>query len=365
MSKNPLVALADFNQSPWYDNINRSILSSGELATMIDQDGLKGLTSNPAIFEKAFSSSDIYDEDIIKLKADGVSDPKSLFYKIAIDDIRAAADLFRPIYDATNGHDGLVSLEISPSLAYDTKRSLDEARELFQQVDRPNLMIKIPATLEGLEAVETLTSEGININATLLFSVERYIEVAKAYIRGLQKRLDNGLPIDRIASVASFFVSRVDSAVDAILSEKSDDKSLLGKAAIANAKLAYQAYQELFDTNFSALTQAGGRPQRLLWASTGVKNPDYSATYYVDTLIGHNTVNTIPPVTYQAFKEHGVARNTLEEGVESAEQTIKQINELGIDLKAVTDQLEKDGVEIFATAFESLLNALENKAKAA
>ncbi len=370
---NPLVDLQNYGQSPWYDNIQRAMLRSGELERMIREDGLKGVTSNPTIFEKAINGSEDYDDALAHLlEQNPAQNSRDLFYSLAIEDIQQAADLLRPVYDKTGGCDGMISLEVSPDLAHDTASSVAEARRLAARVNRPNLMIKVPATREGLPAVTALIADGINVNVTLLFSVLRYEEVIEAYISGLEQALQNGKPLNRIASVASFFVSRVDALIDKLLDEKiktaiPEQQALLkeaqGKAAIANAKIAYQSYERLFATpRFAKLREAGAHAQRLLWASTGVKNPNYSDVLYIDTLIGPDTVNTIPPATYKAFKEHGKAASTLQEGVTDAHASIALLTKLGIDMDAVTQQLEDEGVESFINSFKTLLGAIEAKA---
>jgi transaldolase len=372
---NPLVDLQNYGQSPWYDNIQRAMLRSGELERMIREDGLKGVTSNPTIFEKAINGSKDYDDALAHLLAQNpAQSSRDLFYSLAIEDIQQAADLLRPVYDKTGGCDGMISLEVSPDLAHDTASSVAEARRLAARVNRPNLMIKVPATREGLPAVTALIADGINVNVTLLFSVLRYEEVIEAYISGLEQALQNGKPLNRIASVASFFVSRVDALVDKLLDEKiktatPEQQALLkeaqGKAAIANAKIAYQSYERLFATpRFAKLREAGAHAQRLLWASTGVKNANYSDVMYIDTLIGPDTVNTIPPATYKAFKEHGKTASTLQEGVADAHVSITLLTKLGIDMDAVTQQLEDEGVESFISSFKTLLGAIEAKAAA-
>lgn len=364
---NPLRRLQDFGQSIWYDNIERKILHSGELARLINEDGLRGITSNPTIFEKAITSSHDYDDSLAKwLYAATHQDNRSLFFNLAIEDIQGAADLLKPVYDATQGRDGYVSLEVSPDLAYDVEATVAEAERLHDRVNRPNLMIKVPATKKGVLAFENLVAKGINVNVTLLFSIERYKEVAEAYLAGLEARLRKGLAIDSIASVASFFVSRVDSAVDKLLEKAaaSDPAAtkLQGQIAIANAKLAYAWYQRVFNTpRFDKIRQAGASTQRLLWASTGTKNPDYSDVMYIDTLIGPDTVNTVPPATYAAYKDHGQPRISLTEGIEDAERQISTLKSFGIDLETVTKQLEDEGVQSFAKSFTNLLNAISAK----
>lgn len=364
MPTNPLRALLDEGQSVWYDNIYRAMIHSGELAKMIREDGLRGITSNPSIFEKAIAGSKDYDSAIQEeMKQNPGQETRDLFFTLAIADIQAAADLLLPTYRAAVGHDGLISLEVSPDLAYDTKATVEEAKKLWKRVNRPNLMIKVPATKEGVPAVEQLISEGININVTLLFGVPRYVEVARAFIAGLESRQKRGQPVDQVASVASFFVSRVDTAVDKILATKGEKaKSLIGKTAIANAKMAYAAYEELFNqARFHALKQGGARPQRLLWASTGTKSADYSDVLYLDELIGPNTVTTVPPATYLAFKDHGAVKATLKKGLDEARKHLAELPAFGVDLTKITAQLEDEGVKAFAKSFENLLTALGSK----
>ena len=363
---NPLKELLSAGQSVWYDNIERRLLSGGLLERMVAEDGLRGVTSNPAIFEKAINGSVDYDYSIRRLleKTPGIS-PRELFFELAIEDIRAAADTLRPVYDSSQGCDGMVSLEVSPDLAYKTGRTVEEARDLWKRVSRPNVMIKVPGTVEGVEAVEILTSEGININVTLLFSVDRYIDIAHAYIRGLQTRLEAGLSISHISSVASFFVSRVDSEIDRLLDESNNQlavDALRGKVAIANAKVAYGEFQKIFESGaFSSLKDAGAVPQRLLWASTGTKDPDYSDVLYVESLIGPHTVNTIPPSTYEAFRQHGTVSPTLAYGLPEARAQIEALAAFGIDLSGVTENLEIQGLDGFLQAFDALLAAIESK----
>lgn len=368
---NKLQQLQGLGQSIWYDNIQRSMLGAdGDLAQMIREDGLAGVTSNPTIFEKAIGGSNDYDASLRQLlQQNGQLNSRELFFSLAIEDIQQAADLLLPVYKQTGGHDGYVSLEVSPDLAYNTEGTIAEAKELAHRVNRPNLMIKVPATREGVPAVEALTAAGININATLLFSMERYAEVAQAYIRGLRQRQQQRLPVDRLASVASFFVSRVDALIDKLLDEKlaaggkPELKALKGQIAIANAKASYLVYQRLYGEEFADLANIGARPQRLLWASTGVKNPDYSDVLYIDKLIGRETVNTVPPATYKAFLDHGTPAITLEEGIKEAPALLAQLAQAGIDLGAATQQLEDEGVKSFDKSFQTLLAAIDSKAR--
>lgn len=373
MSKtNPLVELHRFGQSFWFDNIHRGALLSGELERLVREDGLRGLTSNPAIFEKAMSSPE-YAAGVAALVRCGF-DAKGIYEQLALRDIREAADVLLPVYRASEGRDGFVSLEVSPTLARDTQGTLAEARRLWAALGRENAMIKVPGTPEGVPAIETLLSEGINVNVTLLFSRAAYEEVADAYLRGLEARAKKGLDVSRVASVASFFVSRIDSSVDAQLekmlaaadnlTERFLLRGLLGKVAVANAKLAYQHYKELLASpRWKALVEKGARPQRLLWASTGTKNPRYSDCLYVDELVGVDTVNTMPPATVDAFRHHGRTRNALEEGIVEAKETLAVAEQVGISLDQVTGQLLEDGVVLFAQAFEKLLAAVAAKAE--
>ncbi len=372
MAKSRLHAVYELGQSVWYDNIQRGLIRSGDLQRLIDNDAVVGMTSNPTIFDKAISGSPDYDEQIRQLVTSGVTDPTQIFWTLAIDDIRAAADVLRPIYDATEGGDGFVSLEVSPLLANDTQGTIAEARRLFSTVNRPNLMVKIPATAEGMPAIEQMTYEGVNINVTLIFALEAYRQVTEAYIRGLERRQAEGKPVKGIASVASFFVSRVDTLadkqLDALASQTDDDArkaqiaALKGKAAIANAKLAYELYDQIFHGDrFAALRQAGAATQRCLWASTSTKNPAYRDVLYVEELIGPETVDTMPPATIVAFQDHGEVSRTVDSNVAAAHETMRQLAEVGIDMNAVTKQLELDGVKAFADSFDDLLKGTAAK----
>ena len=358
---NPLRLLSAAGQSVWYDNIQRSMLRDGTLARLIAEDDLRGITSNPTIFEKAIAGSADYDEALRQeLRRNPEQSSRELFFSLAIEDIRAAAEALRPTYEASAGVDGMVSLEVAPDLAHDLEGTVREARALVARLDLPNVMIKVPGTVTGLHAVERLIAAGINVNVTLLFSVERYVSVAEAYLRGLERRRALGLPLDRVASVASFFISRIDTLLDPLLAERQPE--LQGQIAIANAQLAYQEYQEIFGSaHFAALRAAGARPQRLLWASTSTKNPAYPDLLYVDRLIGPDTVNTMPPATYAAFRDHGTIAPTLEQDVETALARLAALPALGIDLGAITDQLEIDGINAFIHSFDTLLAALDAK----
>jgi transaldolase/glucose-6-phosphate isomerase len=371
--RNPLSQLIDYGQSFWLDFIRRGFIETGELKTMIDNDGLRGITSNPSIFEKAIAGSTDYRKQLDELRCEPGLQPQQMFERLAVKDIQAAADLLRPVYDSSGKGDGFISLEVSPGLANDTDGTVKEARELWKAVDRPNLMVKVPGTRAGVPAFETLISEGININVTLLFAVEAYENVAAAYIRGLEKRAGEGKPVDSIASVASFFVSRIDTAVDALLKQKAEAasgedrahiESLYGKTAIANAKRAYQRFKTAFSgSRWEALAQRGAKPQRVLWASTSTKNPAYRDVVYIEELIGPHTVNTMPPTTAEQFREHGRLRNALEEHPEAADALLAEISRIGIDLKEVTAKLTVDGVRQFTDAYDKMLEAIRESVK--
>jgi len=362
---NTLQEVQRLGQSIWYDNIRRGLIKSGELASLIDL-GVSGVTSNPTIFEKAIAGSTDYDETLLELAKSNMS-TQELFEAFAIEDIRAAADLLRPIYDRTGGDDGYASLEVSPTLAHDTEGTIAEAERLFAALDRPNVMVKVPATPEGIPAIRSLIGRGINVNVTLIFSRDAYRQVADAYIGGLEDLAKSGGDVSRVASVASFFVSRLDSAIDALLEESIRSghrnlEELLGKAAIANTKLAYRDFKALFgETRFAALQEKGARVQRPLWASTGTKNPVYSDVLYLDSLIGPDTVNTVPPATLTAFVDHGRAVNTLEQGVEAAQGAIRALAGAGINMDRVTDKLLTDGLKGFVESFGTLLANIEDK----
>lgn len=365
MKKTPINQLSELGQSFWYDNIHRAMLNNGELESMIKNDDLRGITSNPSIFEKAITSGKDYDDALARLahEQNGASN-RDYFYHLAVDDIRKAADALLGVYEKTDALDGYVSLEVSPDLANDTKASIEEGRNLFARIGKPNVMIKIPATKAGIPVIQQLIADGINVNATLLFSVERYVEVAKAYIEGLKQRQAKGLHIHNVASVASFFVSRVDSALDTLVAESpAKDKlsDLNGQLAIINAKRAYNEYKTLFNSGFSALRKAGARPQRLLWASTGTKNAAYIDVLYINELIGHDTVNTIPPATMLAFKDHGKASATLEKGLAEADVQWKRLIDAKLNINQAMEKLEIDGVSLFAKSFDNLLKAIGDK----
>lgn len=365
-----LHSLQSLGQAVWLDFISRELMASGELARRVGE-GLHGLTSNPAIFEKAVAQGGDYARQARELASQGL-DAKAIYERMAISDIRAAADALRTVYDSTRTADGYVSLEVSPTLAHDTAGTLEEARRLWREVDRPNLMIKVPGTAAGAPAIRDLIADGINVNVTLLFSQAAYREVAAAWLAGLQARHAQGKPVNRVASVASFFVSRIDTAVDAQLeakiktsdgAAKAELQGLRGKAAIANAKLAYRHYQDLISgAAWKSLAAAGAQPQRLLWASTSCKNPAYRDVIYVEELIGPDTVNTLPPATLDAFVDHGVSRVTITAGVEAATQDLALLSKHGISLDAVTAKLLDEGVKQFEEAFDKLLGAVKKQA---
>lgn len=364
MRDNPLITLGRLGQSPWYDFITRELLLSGKLATLIAEDGLRGMTSNPTIFEKAISGSEDYDEDIRRLIAMGQK-PGDIFDALSVVDVRTACDIFRPTYDGLDGADGLVSIEVNPELATDTEASIAEAARLWNAVDRPNVMVKIPGTAAGVPAIEASLAAGININVTLLFSVERYQAVIEAFLRGLEHRRAAGHPIDRLASVASFFVSRVDAKVDPLLDKAGDPGTLRGTIAIANAAMAYASFERSLATpRWQALAGAGARPQRPLWASTSTKDPRYPDTYYVEALVAPRTVNTLPPETFAAYRDHGRPEVRIEDGMAVAPERLKALAAARIDLAAVTRELEDDGVAKFAASYAAVLTTIESKADA-
>lgn len=368
---NPLLELSNYGQSIWYDNLNRELLATGRLQKMVDEDGVTGGTSNPTIFEKAVGGGDYYDEHLGEIVRDGVT-LEEVFDALTVADVGRSADVFRPVYDRTGAKDGYASLEVSPTIANNTDATIADAKRLFTALDRPNAMIKIPGTPEGIPAVEECLAAGLNINITLLFGVDNYEQVAWTYIKALERRAEKGEPVDRIASVASFFVSRVDSAVDSQLEsriesadgdlEKRRLQALMGKAGIANAKIAYQKYQEIFSSErWKALEAKGAHVQRPLWASTSTKNPEYRDVMYVEELIGPNTVNTLPQNTLDSFRDHGIVAETLTKDVEKAHAHIAELEKEGIDFKAVTDKLQIDGVKAFSDSFEAARKTVEEK----
>jgi transaldolase len=351
--------LASLGQAVWFDFIQRSLISSGDLQDLIDQ-GVRGVTSNPTIFEKAIAGSHDYDDALKRLAKAGKS-VDEIYEELVLRDIMLTADLFLSVYVRTRGLDGYVSLEVNPALAYDTDKTVQEAKRLFKTLGKPNVMIKVPATDAGIQAVEALIADGVNVNVTLLFSVNQYVKAAEAYLSGLEKYLATGGDIAKVASVASFFVSRVDTSVDAEL-ERLGNRNLLGKAAIANAKIAYARFKEIFSgQRWERLAGKGAHVQRVLWASTGTKNPGYPDTLYVDKLIGPHTVNTLPPITLGAFLDHGHIASSLDSRLEQAEEEINELMKLGVDLDVITGKLEEDGVRLFSRSFESLLNSIKNK----
>jgi transaldolase len=353
--------LARLGQSIWYDNLSRALLDSGGIQGLIDQ-GVRGITSNPTIFEKAITGGTAYDDAIRALGAQGYS-AQAIYEVLVVEDIRRAADLLRPLYTRTQGADGYVSLEVSPGLAHQTAATVNEARRLFTLLQRPNVMIKVPATPAGIPAVETLIAEGININITLIFSLAHYEAVARAHVSGLEQFCAARGDPAGVASVASFFVSRIDTAVDQALAA-ADNAALAGRTAIANAQVAYARRQEIYaTTRWQALARRGARPQRLLWASTGTKNRAYPDTLYVDALIGRETVNTVPPATLEAFMDHGTVAATLTADAVQAEQFLERLAQAGVDLAVITQTLQTEGVEAFAASYASLLAGLKEKAR--
>jgi transaldolase/glucose-6-phosphate isomerase len=367
---NPVKELLNYGQSMWLDYIRRDLITSGKLKTMIDEDGLRGMTSNPSIFEKAIAESSLYDDMLKSLASRSDLDATGRFELIAIRDIQDAADVLRPVYDESKSRDGYVSLEVSPLLALKTQETIEEARRLWKAVNRPNVMIKVPGTAEGLPAIRQLIGEGINVNVTLLFAQEVYEKVAEAHIAGLEDLAKRGGNLKKTAGVASFFISRIDSLVDSMINDKlkaATDaqqqallKGLLGKVAIANGKLTYLRYQRLFSgPRWQALAAQGAQTQRVLWASTSTKNPAYRDVMYVEELIGLDTVNTMPPATIDAFRDHGKLRNSLTEDVAGAQNVMDNLARTGISIKEVTTKLTDDGVKLFADAFHKLLAAVE------
>jgi len=366
MNNNPLKKLENMGQSIWLDYIRRDLITNGELKKLIDEDGLRGMTSNPAIFEKAIAESNLYDAEIRKMALNG-KDVNTIYEAITQQDVQSAADVFRPLYERTAGKDGYVSLEVNPNLAHDTTNTIAEGRRLWAALNRPNVLIKVPATTEGLPAIRQLISEGINVNVTLLFALPRYREVTEAFIAGITDRINQGKSIKNIASVASFFLSRIDAVIDPkeadfIASEGEQAHfatKIRGQVAISSAKIAYKIYNEVFDND--QFRKLGASPQRLLWASTSPKDPKYSDVKYIEALIGPNTVNTIPLPTLEAYRDHGDPANRLEVDVEQASWVLSELSEIGIDLNSITEELENDGVTKFIEAFDKLTYALSKK----
>ncbi len=366
----PAIAVRELGQSIWVDNIHRGQLQSGEFQKLVDEEGVTGVTSNPTIFEKAIGGGSDYDEELSTLARQDM-DTSAVFDRLAYADLSRAADVLRPYYDKVGGNDGFVSWEVSPEIAGDTAKTMEDARRLWGLLNRPNVMIKIPATREGLTAIEMCLYEGINVNITLLFAVDRYEQVMEAYMAALERRVAEGKPIDRLRSVASFFVSRLDTLVDKTLNarmagatpeEQARLSALRSRVAIANAKVAYARFKDVFSSpRWQALESHGAAVQRPLWASTSTKDPSLPDTYYVDALIGPHTVNTLPPATLVAFNEHGTVAPTLEQGLEEAQQTLSRLAAVGIDIGALTDQLEREGVASFSDSFASLRKGIEDK----
>ena len=361
MGDSRLHRLADYGQSVWIDFLSRDLLRSGELERRMRDDAVVGVTSNPTIFQKAISAGDAYDEQLREVLEDE-TDPKEVFLRLATKDVGDALDLLRSVWDGGGGKDGYVSIEVDPTLAYDTAATIEEAQRLHDAIDRPNLFVKIPATEPGLPAIEEMISRGRSINVTLIFSLERYSEVAEAYIRGLERLVAGGADPSKVASVASFFVSRVDTEADRRLDEIGGHDELKGKLAVANAKLAYQRYEEIFTgERWEALEAKGATPQRCLWASTSTKNPEYRDVLYVEELIGAMTVNTMPDETIEAFQDHGEVAPTLEQGIDEARQVFEELKGAGVDYADVTDTLEREGVEKFSDSFAELLEGIREK----
>ncbi|HET7759543.1 MAG TPA: transaldolase [Gaiellaceae bacterium] len=361
MAKSKLHELSELGQSVWIDFLSRQMLQSGKLARMLEEDAVVGVTSNPTIFQKAISEGDAYDEQLREVLAEE-DDPKEVFLRLAVQDVQNACDLLRRVWDAGQGQDGWVSIEVDPNLAFDTDGTIAEAQRLHELVDRPNCYVKIPATKEGLPAIEEMIARGRPINVTLIFSLQRYVEVVEAYLRGLERLVESGGDPGPVASVASFFVSRVDTEADRRLDEAGAPDDLKGKLAVANAKLAYQRYKELFSgARWEALEAKGARAQRCLWASTSTKNPAYSDVMYVDDLIGPETVNTMPEETIEAFQDHGAVALTLDAGIDDAKQVFERIAEAGVSYDDVVVTLEQEGVEKFADSFRELLDGVKAK----
>lgn len=373
MTANPLQRLHELGQSIWYDYIRRDLFSSGKLERLIREDALTGMTSNPTIFQKAIAEGELYDEDIRRLGGEG-RDTHRVFEGLAVDDVRRAADFFRPVYDSTGGDDGFVSIEVGPHLALDTKGTIEEARRLWKECDRGNVMVKIPGTKEGVPAIRQCLEEGININITLLFSVPRYREVMEAYLAALEARAKAGKSLDRIRSVASFFVSRVDTMTDKKLDatasggserERALAKNLRGKLGIANARIAFQAFEEIFGgSRFEGLAKKGVRRQRPLWASTSTKDPTLPDLYYVEALIAPDTVDTMPPETFEAYRDHGDPKVRIHDDLAGAHSVFRGIAELGIDEKGIFRDLEDEGIRKFSDSYDSLIRTLADKQKA-
>ena len=363
---NPLQRLRDLGQSVWYDYIRRDLITTGELAKLIREDGLAGMTSNPTIFQKAIAETELYDEDVRRAGGEG-RETFAIFEQLAVEDVRRAADAFRPVFDAAKGSDGFVSIEVGPHLANDTEGSIREARPLWQECDRPNVTVKIPGTAAGVPAIRRCIAEGVNINITLLFSVARYREVMEAYLSALEERVAAGQPVDHLRSVASFFVSRVDTNVDKKLDRLGTDaaRRLRGKAAIANAGLAYRAFREVFGApRFAALREKGASLQRPLWASTSTKDPAYPDLYYVEALVAPDTVDTIPPETFAAYRDHGDPKVRISDDLDEAADVFRRLAELGIEEPVVSRELEEEGVRKFSDSYDSLLKTLAEKEKA-
>jgi transaldolase len=371
-ARNPLLRLGELGQSIWYDYITRELLLSGELARLIREDGLRGMTSNPTIFEKAVAGSQLYDDDIRRLSERSLS-PGEIFESLAVTDVQAACDAFAPLYQHTRGRDGFVSLEVSPRLARDTEGTVQEASRLWNAVGRPNAMIKIPGTRAGLGAIRESIAAGINVNVTLLFSIQRYSEVIDAFLEGLERRIEQRMDVTSIASVASFFVSRVDGKIDPLLdnmvgaqslsrADARDGADLRGKIAIANAALAYQLFRKtLSSERWERLSRAGAKPQRPLWASTSTKDPAYPDVYYVEALVAPDTVNTIPPETLEAYRDHGDPAVRIDQAIRDAPRHMANLQKAGIDLDGITRELEDEGVAKFAASYGSLLSGIESK----
>jgi transaldolase len=360
---NRLREIEALGQAVWIDNINRELLDDGVLRRLVEEDGISGVTSNPTIFEKAMGHSERYDEGFRRVLEE-TQDPREVFFRLAFDDIRGTADVLRGIFDATEGQDGYVSFELPPELAFDAQGSVEAAKRFREEIGKDNVLIKVPGTAEGVEAFEELTASGVSVNVTLLFDVRRYVEIAEAYVRGLERRAEAGEPIDRVASVASFFVSRVDGKVDAALDELGGPQDLKGKAAVANAKIAYEEFGRIFSgERWEALAGKGANVQRPLWASTSTKNPDYPDTLYVDELIGPDTVNTMPDQTIEAARDHATPARTVDKDVDEAHRVIERVREAGIDFDdIVARQLVDEGVKSFADSFDSLITAIGEKA---